>query len=67
MESQEMLCSCVSNTQVHGLHAPVRISYFVLCKHFPTLVKLYVLLLLSYMSVDADIYYFVRSLPFVEF
>jgi len=47
MESQKMLCSCTSHPQAHGLHAPVRTSYFLLCTHFRTPVKFYVLLLFS--------------------
>ena len=66
MESQEMLYSCASQPQARGLHAPVRTSYFLLCTCFITHVKFCVLLLFSYMSVGADIYYFVPSVPFVE-
>jgi hypothetical protein len=66
MESQEMLYSCASHPQAHGLHGPVRTSYFLLCTHFTTSVKFYALLLFSHMSVGGDIYYFVPSRPFVE-
>jgi hypothetical protein len=66
MESQEMLYSCASHPQAHGLHAPVRTSYFLLSTNFTTPVKFYVLLLFSCMSLGADIYYFVPSLRFVE-
>jgi len=66
MESQEMLYSCASHPQAHGLHGPVHTSYFLLCTHLTTSVKFYVLLLFSHMSVGADIYYFIPSHAFVE-
>jgi hypothetical protein len=58
-----MLYSCVSHSQTRGLQAPVRTSHFVLYVRFTTAVKFSVLLLLSYMSVGVDIYYFVSYVP----
>jgi hypothetical protein len=64
-ESGDALFWCVLSTGTWLACAFPRIILFALYA-FYNILKFYDLLLFSYMSVGADIYDFVHSLPFVE-